>query len=323
MFMMRFDLRAPEGGPLPADLYAACVEMAVWAEDRGCVSVVLSEHHGSPDGYLPAPIVIAAGVATRTTKVPIMLAAALLPLYEPVRLAEEMIVLDHLSRGRVSYVMGLGYRPAEFEQFGVDYAKRGAVVERNLDIVLRALREETFEYEGRTIAVAPRPFTPGGPVVAYGGGSVAAAKRAGRFGLDFFGQTNVGGLEEAYRAEAERHGHPPRGCMLPDPSVPATIFVADDVDKAWSEVGPYMLHDALMYASWNPGDTHTASLSRGSTVDELRAEHGAHQILGVDEAIAHVRTHGYLGLHPLCGGLPPDIAWPYLERVVNEVMPNI
>src|SRR5205085_5452010 len=109
--------------------------------------------------------------------------------------------------------------------------------------------EETFEYEGRTITVTPRPFTPGGPNVAYGGGTAVAAKRAGRYGLDFFAQTNTPGLEEAYRAEAESHGHAPRNCMLADPTAPATTFVADDADKAWDELGPYLLHDATTYAA--------------------------------------------------------------------------
>jgi alkanesulfonate monooxygenase SsuD/methylene tetrahydromethanopterin reductase-like flavin-dependent oxidoreductase (luciferase family) len=220
-------------------------------------------------------------------------------------------------------VFGLGYRPEEFESFGIDMAERGAIVERNLEILLRALREGTFEHEGRTISVTPRPYTTGGPNIAYGGGSKAAARRAARFGLDFFAQGNAPGLEDAYREEAKRLGHEPGNAMVPDPKLPATTFVAGDLDKAWDEVGPYLLHDAVTYASWNPGATHTANISRGTTIDELRAEQGSHRIFTVDEAVEHVRTHGYLSLHPLCGGVPPEVAWPYLECVVNEVLPQL
>ena len=60
----------------------------------------------------------------------------------------------------------------------------------------------------------------------------------------------------------------------------------------------------------------TASLSRGTTVDALRAENGAHRVVTSDEAGALIRNHGPLGLHPLCGGLDPDVAWPYLRRAV-------
>jgi alkanesulfonate monooxygenase SsuD/methylene tetrahydromethanopterin reductase-like flavin-dependent oxidoreductase (luciferase family) len=314
MYMMRFDLRAPELGAPAADLYATALDMAAWAEERGCVAIALSEHHASPDGFLPAPLVLAAAVAARTKHVPIIIAAALLPFYEPIRLAEEMIVLDLISRGRVSYVFGLGYRPEEFEHFGIAKRERVSIVERNLDIVLRALREESFEHDGRTVTVTPRPYTEGGPSIAYGGTTAAAAERAARFGLDFFAQSNAPGIGEAYRAECERLGRAPGNTVLPDRRSPTITFVADDVDKAWDELGPYLLHDATTYASWNPKDDYTVSLSRETTADALRAERGAYQILDLDEGAAHLRAHGVLSLHPLCGGVPPEVAWPYLER---------
>jgi alkanesulfonate monooxygenase SsuD/methylene tetrahydromethanopterin reductase-like flavin-dependent oxidoreductase (luciferase family) len=314
MYMMRFDLRAPAIGAPAVDLYAAALDMAAWAEERGCVAIALSEHHASPDGFLPAPLVLAAAVAARTKQVPVIIAAALLPFYEPVRLAEEMIVLDHISRGRVSYVFGLGYRPQEFEHFGIAMRDRVQIVERNLDVVLRALREDSFEHDGRTITVTPRPYTDGGPTIAYGGTTAAAAKRAARFGLDFFAQSNAPGIGDAYRSECERLGREPGTTVLPDRASPTITFVADDVDKAWDELGPYLLHDATTYASWNPDDDYTVSLSRETTVEALRTERGAYQIFDMDEGAAHLREHGILSLHPLCGGVPPDIAWSYLER---------
>jgi alkanesulfonate monooxygenase SsuD/methylene tetrahydromethanopterin reductase-like flavin-dependent oxidoreductase (luciferase family) len=314
MFMMRFDLRAPEHGAPAADLYAAALDMAEWADERGCAAVALSEHHASPDGFLPTPIVMASAMAARTENVPIIIAAALLPFYEPIRLAEEIIVVDLVSRGRVSYVFGLGYRAEEFEHFGVSRSDRVRVVEHNLHLVLRAVRDGTFEHDGRTVNVTPRPYTPGGPHIAYGGTTAAAARRAARFGLDFFAQSNAPGIGDAYRAECERLGRAPGNTMLPDRRSPSITFVADDVDAAWDELGPYLLHDATTYAAWNPDDEYTASLSRGTTVDALREEHGAHRIFDMDEAAEHLRTHGVLQLHPLCGGVPPEIAWPYLER---------
>jgi alkanesulfonate monooxygenase SsuD/methylene tetrahydromethanopterin reductase-like flavin-dependent oxidoreductase (luciferase family) len=319
MFMMRFDLRSGLGTP-PADLYAATLDMAAWGEDRGCAVIALSEHHASGDGYLPSPLVLAGAVVGRTKHVHVMIAAALITFYDPVRLAEDMAVLDQLSRGRVSYVFGLGYRPEEFALFGVDMAERGRRAEEHLDVLTRALRGEIFEHDGRTINVTPAPYSDAGPTMAYGGGSVAAARRAGRFGLGFIAQSNGDGLEEAYKAECERVGHEPGALLLPDPAEPLTVFVADDVDRAWDEVGPYLLHDAREYASWNP-DNEVASISRGTTVDELRAEQGAHRVMTVEQAVEHVRTKGILPLHPLCGGLPPEIAWPYLERVADEVLP--
>lgn len=323
MFTMRFDMRSPSTGAPTADLYAAALDMAEWAETRGCVGAIICEHHASPDGYLPSPMVLATAIAARTNLLPITIAVVLLPLYDPVRLAEDMAVLDHLSRGRVSYVAAIGYRPAEYEQYGVDFHRRGRIVEEKLELLLAAKTGEPFEHEGRRIHVTPAPFTPGGPVLALGGGSAPAARRAGRYGLGFLAQGGGEGLVAEYEAAARAAGHEPGFCFVPPVDTPTTIFVADDVDRAWDELGPYLLHDVRAYAAWNEGDTTTASISFVQTVEELRAENRTHRIMSVDEAVAHVRTGMPVGLHPLIGGLPPDVAWPYLHTVVDRVMPAL
>ena len=83
-----------------------------------------------------------------------------------------------------------------------------------------------------------------------------------------------------------------------------TMFVAEDLDRAWDELGPYLLHDVLSYASINEGNTDTASLSFATTVEELRAEAQSHRIVTVEEAIALAKAGVPLPLHPLVGGLP-------------------
>ncbi len=319
MYTMRFDMRAPGATAAGrADLYDAAIEMAAWAEGRGCAAVVVSEHHASEDGYLPAPLTLAAAMAAVTTTVPISVAAALLPFYDPLQLAEQIVVLDHLSRGRAIVVLGLGYRPEEYELFGVDFARRGAIAEEKLAALLEHLRGET--------AMTPPPYSPGGPMLAWGGSSMAAARRAGRHGLGFFAQGTVPGLQEAYEAAAVQAGHQPGLCLLPDPSTPLSVFVNDDLDEGWRDVGTHLLADATSYADWNAGlasAATTASLSTARTVEDLRHEHGSHRVVTVDEAVALVGTYGVLGLQPLCGGLDPELAWTYLRRVVDEVLPRL
>ncbi|HJR25770.1 MAG TPA: LLM class flavin-dependent oxidoreductase, partial [Acidimicrobiales bacterium] len=185
---------------------------------------------------------------------------------------------------------------------------------------------EPFEHEGRRIHVTPAPVTPGGPRVAWGGGSVAAAKRAGRHGLDFFAQGGDPSLVEVYEAEARAHGHEPGMCVIPPLDTATTVFVAadaDGVDAAWDEIGAHLLHDAVSYASINEGNTHTASISRAASLEELRAEDRSHRIVTVDQAVELIRTEGILQLQPLCGGLPPEVAWRYLRTVTDEVMPRV
>ena len=319
MFSMRFDMRAPDGVATMPGLYDAAIEMAAWAEDRGGVAAVISEHHASPDGYIPSPLLLASAMAARTEHLPITIAAALMPFYDPIRLAEDMAVLDILSKGRVSYVMALGYRPEEFELFGVDWTQRGAVAEQKLGVLLQAVTGEPFEYEGRQVQIMPAPT---GPIsISWGGGTMPAARRAGRHGIGFFAESDGPGLREAYEDEARKHGHEPGPCMLAPPDSVTTAFVADDVDRAWDELGPYLMHDVRMYGEWNVDKENIASLSQSRSVEELRAEHGAHRIYSVDEAIDIVKGGGFLSLMPLCGGLPPELAWKYLKIVTDDVIP--
>lgn len=321
--MLRFDMRAPADGPAAiADLYQAAIEMAVWAEQHAALSVVVSEHHASPDGYLPSPIVLATAIAARTSTIPITVAALLVPLHDPVRLAEDMAVLDIVSRGRVAYVAGLGYRPAEYSMFGQSLRERGGRMDECLHVLQRAWSGEEFEYDGRVVHVTPTPITPGGPMLMYGGGTKAAARRAAKFGLSFFAQTWAEGLEQEYHDECARLGTTPGMCFVPASDTATSIFVAEDVDRAWESIGPFMLHDAQMYASWL-GDTAAVSKSTAMTVDDLRAEAGAYRVLTPEQAVDYVRAHGMLALHPLCGGCPPELAWESLELVAKRVLPAL
>src|SRR6185312_10755259 len=199
-------MRAPSLGAPPAALYAAAPEMCAWAEDHGGLAAVLCEHHGSDDGYLPAPLLLASAVAARTERLALSL-ILILPFYDPVRLAEDIAVLDILSKGRASYIMALGYRPEEYEIFGLSLADRGRLADEKLGLLRRLLAGETVVQDGRRIMVTPRPHTAGGPGLMWGGGSVAAARRAGRYGLGMLANASVPGMQEAYEAACRKHGH--------------------------------------------------------------------------------------------------------------------
>src|SRR4051812_1260755 len=317
MFLMRFGMRSQTTDPAArAAMYGAVLDMASWAETRGCVATVLSEHHAVDDGYLPSPVPLAAAIAARTTTMTINVAALLLSLYEPVKLAEDLAVVHLLSRGRVSYVIGIGYRDEEFDMFGVDRRGRGKVVEERILLLRRLWSGESVDVDGRRVHITPLPYTPGGPMLAYGGGTEGAAQRAGRLGLFFIAETHRPELEAAYNAEAERAGATPIGCMFPSAGTPLTVFVADDPDRAWAEIGEYLLLDAASYGKWNAHREGTASVSFATTVEELRAERGEYQIITPDEAAAYVARGVPLALQPLVGGIPPEIAWRYLETAV-------
>lgn len=318
MYLMRFDLRAPgRSAHERGVLHRTAIEMAAWADQHRCASVVVSEHHCSDDGYLPSPLMLAAAMAAVTTRTPIVVGAALLALYDPVRFAEDLITLDHISQGRAMVVLGLGYRPIEYELHGVDYTRRAAVVDEKLERLLELLCEAN-EATAQP-RVTPPPYSSPIPLIAWGGRSPAAARRAGRNGIGFFGQTDAPGLRESYEQAARANGHEPGLCLLPSPEMPQIVFVNDDVETGWDDVGASMLADAVSYHDWNEAAgiaEGTASLSSSRTVDALRAENGSHRVVSGAGAARIIREHGSLGLHPLCGGLEPDVAWPYLRRAV-------
>jgi alkanesulfonate monooxygenase SsuD/methylene tetrahydromethanopterin reductase-like flavin-dependent oxidoreductase (luciferase family) len=118
-FATRFDFRAPGASPATrGELFARSVEQAAYLDAHGQDALMLSEHHGSSDGYLPSPMLVASAFTARTSRVAVTVSALVANLYDPLRLAEDIAVLDHLSGGRVSYTLGLGYLPHEYAQFG-------------------------------------------------------------------------------------------------------------------------------------------------------------------------------------------------------------
>jgi alkanesulfonate monooxygenase SsuD/methylene tetrahydromethanopterin reductase-like flavin-dependent oxidoreductase (luciferase family) len=321
MYSIRFDMRAPAFGAATTDLYGAAIDMCSWAEQHGCLAAVLCEHHGSDDGYLPSPLILASAIAARTERL-ILSLVVILPFYDPVRLAEDIGVLDIISKGRASYVFGIGYRAEEFEHFGLDRAVRGKLADEKLALLRALLSGESVVQQGRRIHVTPSPQTPGGPSLMWGGASLAAARRAGRNGLGLLASGSVPGMREAYVAACREHGHTPGPVLLPERDTPSVTFVADDVDAAWDELGEYLLHDARGYAKWNPDNDVSAGISAARDVADLRYTFKSHRIIDTALAIDIVRRGGMLSLSPLCGGVPPNIAWPYLKRVGEVVLPE-
>lgn len=319
MFTLRFDMRAPESGA-PADrLYAAAIDMCEWGESHGAMMAVLSEHHGTSDGHLPAPLMLASAMAARTERLHLMLAAVVLPFWDPVRLAEDISVLDLISNGRVAYAFGVGHRPQEYEHFGIGFGERGRLADAKLTLLLDLLRGDPVEHAGRRIQVTPRCRSSAGPTMLIAGGSRAAADRAAKHGLGFICQTADPKLKDHYEDRCRVHGKTPGFVRFPDPGAPTTVFVADDVDRAWTELGAHLLHDARMAASYRHGDDSVASISRAETVSALRSARGPYRVISTDEAVGMIRGGRPLPLLPLCGGLPPEIAWPYLERAAAAV----
>jgi alkanesulfonate monooxygenase SsuD/methylene tetrahydromethanopterin reductase-like flavin-dependent oxidoreductase (luciferase family) len=322
MYTMRFDMRAPDFGAPRADLYRTAIEMAAWGEEHGCMSIQVCEHHRSADGYLPAPLILASAMAARTKSLAIQVAALIVPLHDPIELAEQMAVLDLVSAGRVSYVVAIGYVEAEYEMFGRELKGRGRRLEECIRVMRRAWSGEEFEFENRCVRVTPRPYTEGGPTMLMGGGVAASARRAARLGMGMIAMGSDPNLEQIYREACRAEGRTPGLCVNPKPGIAMSAFVSRDPDEAWAKWGPHLLHDARAYAEWMGDGIDSATISVATSVEALRAENGSYRIFSPDEAVAEIEKHGALFMQPLCGGLPIEYAWESLETLARDVLPR-
>ncbi len=148
----------------------------------------------------------------------------------------------------------------------------------------------------------------------WGGSSLAAARRAGRNGLGLLANGVVPGMKEAYEQACRENGYETGFILFPERDTATNFFVAEDVDAAWDEIGKYLLHDAMAYSKWNPDNTVSANMNTAKTIDELRNTSSSHVILSVEEARKRLAGGEMFNISPLCGGIPPEIAWPYLKR---------
>lgn len=207
--------------------------------------------------------------------------------------------------------------------YGIPFAERGRRMETGLETLRKAWTGEPFEFQGRRVQVTPKPFSPGGPGLVMGGNSEIAARRAARFGMGMISQGSNPAISEIYAAECRKLGREPGFCANPPADTVTAAFFAEDPDRAWRELGPYLLHDARAYADWM-GESHvSASKSSAGSIEELRAQGSPYCIFTPDEAVAYVRRRRLLALQPLCGGLPPALAWPSLELLASKVLPAL
>ena len=201
---LRYDMRAPAFGAPAADLYAASVEQCAWADRIGFETVYLAEHHGADDGYCPAPIVQASAILARTERMRVHFSALIAVLHHPIRLAEDLAVLDVLSGGRIEMTLGIGYRPHEYAMFDIPKARRVPILEETITVLEQAWTGEPFEFRGMTVVVRPTPVQRPRPPIYIGGSSAASAVRAARIGDNYLPATSD--LLEVYQQERRRLG---------------------------------------------------------------------------------------------------------------------
>ena len=319
---MVFDWRRAPFSPIDHSAMAhTMLEQCSWADRIGFDTVVLGEHHGTDDGYLPSALVAAAAIAgaTRHLRLRPMVMA---PFRDPLQLAEDLAVLDLVSQGRLTPLILGGYVKSEFAMFDVATKERPALVTECVEVLKQAWTGEPFQFRGRTVRVTPRPHQHPRPAIMLGGSSVQAARRAALIGDQFL--PGERGFWKDYVDECIRIGRDPGPHNR---SGPIFCYVAEDPDRAWHEVGPYVLYQVQSYGAWARQNRNRDSetFPAAETIDDLK-QNPAYQIVTPAECIELAEgwePDGSLLLHPLIAGLPPDLGWSHLDLFERKVVPHI
>jgi alkanesulfonate monooxygenase SsuD/methylene tetrahydromethanopterin reductase-like flavin-dependent oxidoreductase (luciferase family) len=232
------------------ELYADGLDLAVLAEELGFDSVWTSEHHFVDDGYMPSLLPMSAAIAARTQRVEIGTGLLLIPLHDPLRIAEDAATVDLISGGRLILGLGLGWREEEFEGFGVPLGERARRLEHAVSLLRGAWRGDAVATSGASVRVTPRPTRDGGPPIWIGAWAEAAVRRAGRIADGFIagGETPEELAQHVAWAREER-GDEPFAVALHMSTFPWN----GSADEAWELVSP-----ALRYVSWKYDDMEHA-----------------------------------------------------------------
>lgn len=187
--------------------YPECLEEVILAEELGFDSAWLEEHHSVKNHYWPSPIIALAGMATRTSRIMLGTDIIVLPFYHPVRIAEDIALLDIMSQGRIILGAAIGYRPDEFELYQLPMEKRGGAYGEAIAFIRQLWTQESVTFQGRyyqveNVKIEPRPTHQ--PPIWLGGWGPLSLKRAASLG-DAWVPGPTAGLEKLLEAQAEYH----------------------------------------------------------------------------------------------------------------------
>lgn len=319
---LKYDFRRAPFSPVShTDLYHCALEQVQWGEKQGIGTTMVCEHHGTDDGYCPSPLITLSAMAAVTEKMRLVTSVIILPFHNPLRLAEDIAVLDVISNGRVDLVMAAGYIPSEFEMFDVPLKKRPSIVENSIATLRRAWTGEFFDYHGRQVKITPVPVQVGGPKIILGGSSDAAAKRAAKIADGYMPavpETFMTYIEESHRLN--------KTALILGGQGPLFLYVSEDPDQAWAEIAPYAMHETNCYSQWAEQAGMDNMYYRAANDADALRKTGMYAILTPEQCIKMAQDLGDWGaiaLHPLMGGLPPELSWPSLELFASKVLPEL
>jgi alkanesulfonate monooxygenase SsuD/methylene tetrahydromethanopterin reductase-like flavin-dependent oxidoreductase (luciferase family) len=322
-----YDLRNPPGsGVTNPQFYAEAIEQAVWLESLGLDLAWFTEHHFVDDGYLPSWIPVASAMAARTRRLSFSSDISILPLYQPVRLAEDLAVLDNLSNGRVEIGVGLGYVPQDFAGYGLPVSQRVSRTDEGLEILTRCFSGERFSfsgkrYEAKDVIIKPDYVQPGGPPLWVAASSEQGALRAARFDAHLLPQGPYETTIKVWRDALASSGRDPDSYRV---GIIKPCFVTDNRERDWPAIRTAERFRMAYYAK------AFEAAGRGAPPDQDKERINQNWIVGdVDHCVAELGTfiRQYRITDMVTWAVPPglrtDAVRDSLERFATEVAPQL
>jgi alkanesulfonate monooxygenase SsuD/methylene tetrahydromethanopterin reductase-like flavin-dependent oxidoreductase (luciferase family) len=237
-------------GMSEATAFAEAMARMTAAEDLGFDAVWLGELHFQTDrSVLASPLVVAAAIAARTRRVRIGIAVQVLPLSHPLRLAEDVATVDHLSQGRLDFGVGRSGLPGHYEGFNIPYAESRERFLETLQVLVQAWTRDRFSHHGRyyqfrDVCVTPKPYQKPHPPLRVAATSEETYPMVGRLGYPLFmavRTTSISDLRRClggYHAAWQAAGHPGRGNV----ALLVPVYVAETARQARQEPERSTLH---------------------------------------------------------------------------------
>ncbi len=327
------------------------LEQMEWTEELGFDQIWLTEHHFIDYGLAVDPATLATAAASRTRRVRIGLAAAILPFHHPLRLAEQLALVDIISKGRLDIGVGRGNRPAEFRGYHVPQQENRERFDEAVDVMLRAWTEDRFSFDGRFFTIKdarliPKPLQRPHPMIYQVCGSDSGIESTAARGWPMLNSILTGPLDQlvkrrdSYLTALRRHGRSEAEIagLMKNWGVSRQIYVADSDAQALAEAKdaemwyqdslrrfqvPERIEDA--HPSLQPGFRAAAERFAKVTWEGLVAETVA---FGSPDTVAkHIENMRDMGIgQVLCwmnfGGLPQGKIRRSMELFAREVMPR-
>lgn len=287
-----YDFRNPQQWRVPFErFYAERLQQITEAEKLGFDSCWLTEHHFCDDGYTPSPLMLASAIGARTREMQLGTNLMLLPLHDPVRVAEDAATLSLVTGGRFDLGVGIGYRQMEFDQFGRKLTHRPSLIEEGIEILRRSWSGKPVNFSGKRFEVGDLCVTPvpeHTPAILLGGMAVPAIERAARVADGFL---CTGGLGlDIYSESLEKFGKKAdEGRVI----LGCWGIIAEDPEAEAARVGEHVLYQANEYIKWGafgpPGQTPLFEDAASAI------ENGLYQLWDADTAVKELKKllHDY------------------------------